>query len=235
MEKHGEDYWIDLGRRWVAAGCGWMPGVVTMPDGLGRTWRKTARGWVQDAGARFRSPMARGSEFPPPDLRDPATVGCLEAEVREAWGHEMDIESDWYDGPIYRVVGHCPAGTARADNWSAHHVDEDCRHRAGVWVQAREAARPKPPTATTPHEADAPDEADAGQREVVAALEEMLALARAGRLDAIVCAGQGVGEDGALSTSTTIRGRVRPITAARQLQEMVLVLLVARQDKEDDQ
>lgn len=82
MSEMSREYWIDLGRRWVAAGCGWAPGVLDMEG-----WR--VGGWTLHDGAReaMKAGQHRLYHYPKiPDLRDPPTVGALLAEVREAWG-----------------------------------------------------------------------------------------------------------------------------------------------------
>lgn len=66
-----EKYWEDLGRRAVACeGWRWMPGMlVRYADG---SWYRLR--FVRKSGGHWS---------PSPDFRDPATVGCLLALVRE--------------------------------------------------------------------------------------------------------------------------------------------------------
>ena len=73
-----DEQWIELGRRVVACkGWRWMPGMawVIPPEARG-IWPKHLH--------RGRYPVPEGVA-PVPDLRDPATLGCLLALVREAW------------------------------------------------------------------------------------------------------------------------------------------------------
>ena len=85
-----DEQWIELGRRAVACrGWRWLPGMLTMPDCDGRTWRFASIPpdvlcTVQESGRRLRHGCRRAGLVP--DLRDPATVGCLLALVREAHG-----------------------------------------------------------------------------------------------------------------------------------------------------
>jgi hypothetical protein len=85
---------IDLGARAVACkGWRWLPGMLTLADDHGRAWRVHAdpraprpglARLAQETGRVIRSPHPRGSMMPPPDLRDPCTLGGLLALVREA-------------------------------------------------------------------------------------------------------------------------------------------------------
>ena len=71
------DDMLDLARRAVACrGWRWMPGM--------RWWTEDDRGRLDDFQPEYmgRPPDAL------PDLTDPATLGCLLALVREAWGKE---------------------------------------------------------------------------------------------------------------------------------------------------
>lgn len=78
---------IDLARRAVACSkWRWMPGMLALPfEGMVSTPVRLAneREWPHDIGLRV------------PDLTDPATLGCLLALVREAWGDPH--ASIWYD------------------------------------------------------------------------------------------------------------------------------------------
>lgn len=74
----------ELARRAVACkGWRWMPGMLTntayrvCDDGY--TWPHLQRGDTLRSGLHF------------PDLTDPATVGCLLALVREAWGCHVHL------------------------------------------------------------------------------------------------------------------------------------------------
>lgn len=94
-----------LGRRAVACkGWRWMPGMLTMS--LGRFGRQ--RLVIPD-----QDPLREGDT---PDFRDPATLGCLLALVREAYeipslqcGHVGGWDEDWdtweVSNPAGRGVG----------------------------------------------------------------------------------------------------------------------------------
>ena len=95
---------IALSKRAIACK-GWrlMPGMLThdgrrvmqvWPDNLGIKWSHLLRG-------RARQMRARRDADALPDLTDPATVGCLLALVREAWGDPFlcpaaDRETGWW-------------------------------------------------------------------------------------------------------------------------------------------
>ncbi len=82
------DEMIDLGRRAVACkGWRWMPGMLAL-DADGEEYpcrviddRKSVV--YEDGDGAIREGVASRSDVP--DLRDPATVGCLLALVREAY------------------------------------------------------------------------------------------------------------------------------------------------------
>jgi len=79
----GSDNATDLGRRAVACpGWQWMPGMVVLTFDAGH--RYASRINDEDCESSIRN---RGID-PLPDLTDPATLGCLLALVREAWGDE---------------------------------------------------------------------------------------------------------------------------------------------------
>jgi hypothetical protein len=78
-----DDAMKELGRRAIAAGFAWVPGmrttsgqrvVVVKPD-------ENPIACYEDNGYSVR--LAGGQV---PDLADPATLGCLLAQVRERWG-----------------------------------------------------------------------------------------------------------------------------------------------------
>lgn len=94
------DELIELGKRAVACkGWRWMPGMRTAgamrvihdpdrwPD---RPCAIREGGWVDTA-----PPRPLGDDLP--DLTDPATLGCLLALVREAWGQDTWVqhEDEW--------------------------------------------------------------------------------------------------------------------------------------------
>jgi hypothetical protein len=86
---------LDLGLRAVACkGWRWMPGM--------RWWTDDDRGRLDDFQPEYmgRPPDAL------PDLTDPATLGCLLALVREAWGD-----------PTLHVV--CAGGSVELGVWHA--------------------------------------------------------------------------------------------------------------------
>ena len=74
-------HWIDLGRRAVVCkGFRWMPGMA----------------WIApQKGGRY--PLPEGAA-PMPDLRDPATLGCLLALVREVSGDRGLHVATWAGG-----------------------------------------------------------------------------------------------------------------------------------------
>lgn len=86
---------VELGRRAVACkGWRWMPGMVYLVEGPAK-WR------IQSNNHAVQIHADRN-----PDLSDPATLGCLLALVREAWGHpdlhirrEADGWRAWTDDP----------------------------------------------------------------------------------------------------------------------------------------
>ena len=105
-----DEQWQELGRRAVTCKAWrWMPGMllrcaerIITSDGLGGT--ETSRleffkpsSWSSDSRL---TPMSKDEmRWELPDLRDPATVGCLLALVREAWGDPaiciVEEHRDW--------------------------------------------------------------------------------------------------------------------------------------------
>lgn len=95
-----KEYWQNLGRRAVSCKAWrWMPGMMAA-ESADRVLIATTRAVTVDCidgnagycagacAAKFeRIPLSMFSETP--DLRDPATLGCLLALVREAWGNPL--------------------------------------------------------------------------------------------------------------------------------------------------
>lgn len=90
-----------LAHRAVACpGWRWMPGMAVTFDGVLGRIRNGANGsnflavdasqhrWISIGAA-----VTKQAESPPdlPDLSDPATLGCLLALVREAWGQRISV------------------------------------------------------------------------------------------------------------------------------------------------
>lgn len=100
-------------------------GSLLLPDEHGRTYRVGINGLTQEDGPRLRTPapaMVPGNILP--DLNDPATLGCLLALVREAWG-----------GPVY-------ASGFPGEDWWIQNIDQPIRGKteAEALVAALEAA-----------------------------------------------------------------------------------------------
>ena len=107
----------DLGRRAVAcAGWRWMRGMLCLTDddgyasriisvGLSGRTSETADAYV-DGGIICRSYIKDDAL---PDLTDPATLGCLLALVREAWGSPGTCTGTWPEvSSSYWYVGGLP-------------------------------------------------------------------------------------------------------------------------------
>ena len=118
-----EKYWEDLGRRAVACeGWRWMPGML-------------ARRWVELAAGLCLNRLRLGESWNGrhevetsawPDFRDPATVGCLLALVREkrgvpslVCGHVGGWDDDWdtweVSNPPGRGHGCCLEGRGETE------------------------------------------------------------------------------------------------------------------------
>ena len=88
------DEMLALARRAVACkGWRWMPGMLT-DEG-----RRVMRVWPDDLGIKWShlldNRVVRDADALP-DLTDPATLGCLLALVREAWGDPSKL----WDGHV---------------------------------------------------------------------------------------------------------------------------------------
>jgi len=97
------DQWIELGRRAVACKhWRWVPGMLAhKPGGIWEWRRHSVAKWSDALGVRDDIPADAV-----PDLGDPATLGCLLALVREAWGKPLlyvEPEEDEIDGLAWYV------------------------------------------------------------------------------------------------------------------------------------
>lgn len=103
--------WQDLGRRAVACKhWRWMPGMLARYSA--DAWYRTSEVDSVRIPVRVRPPNPRSAW---PDLRDPATLGCLLALVREAWAdagasvwrdHRTGLWCWMAQGAFHSV--HCP-------------------------------------------------------------------------------------------------------------------------------
>lgn len=87
---------IALARRAVACkGWRWMPGMRCLVGPLHAPYRYVTHDYAPPEGkdVAFTDPVL-------PDLTDPATLGCLLALVREAWGDPH--ASVWYDSEYWQ-------------------------------------------------------------------------------------------------------------------------------------
>ena len=90
------DEQIVLARRAVACnGWRWMPGMLTADGERVYTVREAPRPALHVCGPYGE--VIRPREACNPDLTDPATLGCLLALVREAWGQDTWVqhENEW--------------------------------------------------------------------------------------------------------------------------------------------
>jgi hypothetical protein len=101
--------WIDLGQRAMACKhWRWLPGMLAHQPGLSWQWRcYSVAKWSDAIGMHNDIPMDAV-----PDLRDPATVGCLLALVRQAYPnndlcvdylHTYQTESGGVEYAVYEV------------------------------------------------------------------------------------------------------------------------------------
>ena len=120
---------IELAKRAVACkGWRWMPGMLAVPtEGMVTAPLRLMddRDWPHDLGLRL------------PDLTDPATLGCLLALVREAWGAPRALVRLSSNGKSFHVfdVDRVTVG----GNWAAWLSDDRCPTEAHALVAALEA------------------------------------------------------------------------------------------------
>lgn len=127
----------DLARRAVACrGFRWVPGMLaiewaTPGMGLARRPMRVDDGWP-DVGVYL------------PDLTDPATLGCLLALVRDAWGDPSAYlcDFDGYDSVEWGVVSHAWDAKRQAEGPKAWFscLLGDADTEAGALVRALEVA-----------------------------------------------------------------------------------------------
>lgn len=134
------DNMIELARRAVACkGFRWMPGMKDL-----ESWRLSRElplgGWDAQGGEWEYQQLAHHPKLP--DLSDPATLGCLLALVREAWGNPR------------LVAIYCEAANpGQSEGWAVQVADnrlpvagEDYATEAEALVAALEAAPTTRPT-----------------------------------------------------------------------------------------
>ena len=114
-----------LARRAVACKrWGWMPGMLT-ETGL-RVVRRDFDGYVVGY-YEHMSYIAECVKGSLPDLTDPATLGCLLALVREAWGPEatvsVNISGFWAVGGARIQKGKSAGHTINLGIWKATELD----------------------------------------------------------------------------------------------------------------
>jgi len=127
-----EQDWIELGKRAVACeGWRWMRGMLDLGDWEVRGEYNGGHGVrvVDRAGKTAIVPPTRMSA---PDLRDPATVGCLLALVREVWGHPRAFALP--SGDFWQVLS----------GWYGDDLTGDRATEAEALVAALEAAPTAP-------------------------------------------------------------------------------------------
>ena len=139
---------IALARRAMACkGWKWLPGMLCIwPNG--NEFRVAQVNGIDGYHDLPNYPAGGwGDEYPDrttgiPDLTDPATLGCVLALVREAWGNPH--ASVWYDSPIWhhgaRWAWHA-LDQSRVDYDTEAHALVDALHYASVHRTVRGGAQ----------------------------------------------------------------------------------------------
>lgn len=122
-----------LGRRYLAAGGKWRRGMVTPRGNLVLRTEPEDRSGLHDVFLRC-SPHDEVRADAVPDVRDPATLGCLAAEVRERWGEPEMFAATQHDTPHDEWWVVCIG-----DEWE-NHVKAGGHTEAEAWIAALEAA-----------------------------------------------------------------------------------------------
>ena len=126
---------MSLSDKWRALGLPWMPGML---DTKGRRVIGCGPGWVNwvDVSRVCRSlpsghcPVDQWHASTAPDWDDPATLGCLLQQVRDAYGPKAYID-------IYMSN----AGTVTVTVWAPSAGDYEAPTLAGALIAALEAAQ----------------------------------------------------------------------------------------------
>jgi hypothetical protein len=123
-----EQDWIELGKRAVACdGFRWMPGMLDT-DGARVTRVSTPYLYLVEDDGADECALFQIRFMDMPDLRDPATIGCLLQLVREAWPGKGGRPNK-YLRPLYAAI---ETADGHRQGWFVAGIDR--RDRVGVLV-----------------------------------------------------------------------------------------------------